>query len=77
MKVKTTVKVMSSRAYSFADRETKENVNVVEVFFTDGEGQMYKTTRRGTEALEVGDYDVVINIKPNQKLAPSIGVIEF
>jgi len=77
MKVKATLEVISSRPYSFPDKETKEAVNVVEIFFKDSEGRIFKTTKRGKEAIKEGEWEVTINIIPNDKLHPSVGVIEF
>jgi len=77
MKVKAQIDVIGSRAYTFPDSKTNEPVAVIEILFKDSEGRLFKTTKRGTEELAEGLTDVIINIIPNDKLRPSVGVIEF
>jgi len=76
MKVDAEIEVLSSRPYSFADKRTGEPVHVIEVVFR-AEGSIYRTTKRGTEALEPGKYAVVIHIEPGPTLKPEIRTIEF
>lgn len=77
MKCKTELEVISSRPYNFKDKNTGEPVYVVEIVFRDEDNRLYKVSRRGTVAIEEGKYEVTLNIVPNEKLVPTVGVIEW
>jgi len=78
MKVKYNVTILSTRAYSFPDKETSLPVEMTEVIFRDDEGNLFKSQKKGVYTLEDGvSHDITINIRSSPDLKPVLGVIEF
>jgi len=76
MKCEFEVNVLSTRPYVFQDKATGSTVEMTEIVFSDDEGIVYKTSKKGIVNVE-GSTTITINIRSNQFLKPEVGVIDF